>query len=450
LTQTSKKGTIEKECRKDGFVMIQVYDLRVNYLKNPIGLDSQPRFSWKLSSEKRGDHQTAYRLVVSSSKALFMNGEYDLWDTGKQYSSDHLHIPYAGKALPARTRCWWGVVVYDGEDMPSCGEPAYFETGKLNTRWEANWISAWFMGKGANPQERENSMLMAPYLRKSFSLTAPVRDARLYICGLGYFEASINGQKVGDDILSTAFTRYDKTVLYLTYDVTELVKTGANAIGVVLGNGWYNCFAEDPWNTKQASWRHFPKVMAELRVTYTDGREELIATRPDWKSSKGPIIFNGIRNGEHYDARLELGNWTEADYDDSAWDGCQIVRAPGGELLAFEMEPIKIRHRIPAVRKWKTEKGWVFDIGQNQAGIAHFKFRGPKDTEITIQYSDVLNEDQTINLEAIGGFIRSHGFQTDKYIKKSDGEEEWQPRFVYHGFQYVQISGIDMSPSCPM
>lgn len=425
---------------------IRIHDLRVNYLKNPIGLDSTPKFTWKLSSEKRGEHQTAYRLMVSSSKTLFSKGEYDLWDTGKRCCADHLHIPYEGAKLPAMTRCFWGVTVYGGDDMPFTSEAAFFETGKLDTRWEANWITAEFVGKGANPKEREDNTLMAPYLRKAFTLKSGISDARLYICGLGYFEASVNGQKTGDDLLSTAFTQFDKTDLYLTYDVTDKVKAGKNAIGIVLGNGWYNCFAEDPWNTRQTSWRSVPKVMAELRVTYTDGTRELIATRPDWKSSKGPIFFNGIRNGEHYDARLELGNWTEADYDDSAWENAKILRAPGGKLLAFEMEPIRIRHRHPAVRKWKTEAGWVFDIGQNQAGIGRFILRGPKDSVITLQYSDALNPDQTFTQASIGGFIRSHGFQTDQYIKKSDAPEEWQPRFVYHGFQYILMSGIDYEP----
>ncbi|HOP11223.1 MAG TPA: family 78 glycoside hydrolase catalytic domain [Oscillospiraceae bacterium] len=423
----------------------KVYDLTINYLKNPLGLDETPRFSYKLAADCRGAVQKSCRIRVASEAALLQKGIGNLWDSGEIVTDDTLHIEYQGKKLPPVHRCFWNVTVTKENSETVTSESTFFVTGKLGTAWDANWITADFMGKGEKAADRENSALKAAYLRHEFKLAKPVKEAFLLICGLGYFEAHLNGKKVGDDVLSTPFTRFDETVMYNTYDVKDMLSK-ENAIGVILGNGWYNCFADDPWNTKQATWRHFPKMIAELHVTYEDGTAETICSRTDWKSSDGPIYFNGIRNGEHYDARKELGNWTEIGYDDGAWQNSKIIRGPGGQLIGMNLQPIKIHHEFPAVKLWKTETGWVFDIGQNQAGVARFKLRGPAGTEITMKYTDILNPDRTINLAAIGGFIRSHGFQTDKYIKKSDNEEVWQAIFVYHGFQYVEISGIDYEP----
>lgn len=416
-----------------------IYGLSVNYLDNPLGIDTNPRFSYKLTADRRGQTQSVRRIIVSSSEEKLLAGEGDLWDSGSVADSGSVLIEYAGKPLPQVSRCFWRVSAAGPDGKTVTSGPAFFVTGKRGCRWNANWITADFIKK-------EDSAFAAPYLRKEFRISKEISEAFLVICGLGYFEAYINGEKAGDDILCTPFTRFDASDMYIIYDVKAMLRKGDNALGAVLGNGWYNCFAEDPWNTRQASWRHWPKVIAELRIKYADGSEDLIATRPDWKSSSGPIYFNGIRNGEHYDARLELGGWKEPGYDDSGWKPAKIIRGPGGRLEASELEPIKIRREFPAVRKWKTAEGWVFDIGQNLAGIARLKFRGPAGTQITIKYTDILNDDMTINQAAIGGFIRSHGFQTDMYTKKSDGEEVWQPLFVYHGFQYVLLSGIGYEP----
>ena len=422
-------------------VKLEITNLRCNYLKNPLGIDSLPRFSWELYSTIQGQQQTAYRLLVASEKTNFDKEQYDIWDSGKILEPTNAHVVYEGKPLLPRTRYWWRVIVYDMDNKAHESEIRYFETGKLDERWVGNWITADYIKK-------EDSAYRAPLLRTSFDIDAAISKARLYICGLGYFEAYVNGVKPSDDVLSTAFTRYDMTVLYLTYDVTELVKSGKNALGVILGNGWYNCFAEDPWNTRQASWRHWPKVIAELHIELFDGRKKVIKTDPTWKSAKSPIIFNGIRNGEYYDARLEIPGWNLPEYDDADWKGTKVIRSPGGKLKAFELEPIRITQKIDAIRKWETPSGsWIFDMGQNLAGVARIKVRGEEGTEITIRYSDLLKKDNmSLDQSHIGNFIKSGEFQTDKYIKKSDDVEEWNPIFVYHGFQYVEISGIDYEP----
>lgn len=414
-----------------------IYDLSVNYLKDKIGLDSLPRFSYKLRADSRGAAQKSRRIQVALSPDAF--DSHPVWDSGVIECSNTLHIPFEGAKLSPLTRYFWRVTATDSAGAAVTAEPAFFVTGKLDSRWNANWITAHFI-------QKEDTAFAAPYLRKEFLLDAGIKEAFLAISGLGYFEASINGAKVGDDCLSTPFTQFDEEVMYSVYDVTDMLQKGQNAIGVVVGNGWYNCFAEDPWNTRQASWRHWPKAVAELHVTLSDGTKFFLPTNNTWMSAHGPIYFNGIRNGEHYDARNELGDWTNPGYDESEWKNAKIIRHPGGRLIAMELEPIKVMQKIPAKKMWKTDNGWVFDIGQNQSGVALLTLRGETGDELTIKYSDEINEDGTLNQTPIAGFVRSHGFQTDKYTKKSDEPETWHAIFVYHGYQYVEISGNDCEP----
>ena len=422
--------------RRNGDVMAEfkVYGSTVNYLKNPCGIDEKPSFSYKLASDERGGEQKTRRIVVKEA----LTGE-TVWDSGVVETKEQLFAQYAGQKLKPITKYEFTVEVTAKTGETAC-DTGSFVTGKLGSKWQGKWINA-------RPVRRYPDAEAAQYLRNTFEVKENVSAAYLAICGLGYFESYINGEKTGDDMLSPAFTRYDAESMYLVYDVKKLLKTGKNAIGVTLGNGWYNCFTADNWSTPAASWRHFPKLICELHITYADGTKEVMASDPTvWKSSKGPITFNSIRNGEYYDARLELGDWTKADYDDSEWFGTKIMKSPGGKLIAMEFEPIRIRKTFVAKKMWKSQNGYIFDIGQNQAGVGRFKVRGPAGTEITFRYSDVLKDDGEIDTSAIGCFVRSGEFQTDKYIKKSDVEEVWNPIFTYHGFQYVEVTGIDYEP----
>ncbi len=413
---------------------LKLYDLTVNYLINPIGLDSRPRFSWKYTSDNRGCAQSSYRIVVETATGI-------VWDSGFVESGQSLHISYDGEDLAPRTKYVWKVSIRDNSNKEADSKSAYFETGKLDEWWQAKWITADFIKKPDLAME-------APYFRKKFHLASKPVDAKLYICGLGYCRAFINGEKCGDDELSTAFTRYDSTVLYMTYDVIESIAEGENVLAAVLGNGWYNCFAQDPWNTRQATWRSSPKLIVELCVKCEDGSEVIISSDRSWKSSKGPIIYNGIRNGEFYDARLEMPGWNDRGFGEDNWGQVYITRPPGGLLKSFELQPIRRVMEFIPVKKWQTPDGaWVFDTGQNASGVARIKVSGKAGTEITVRYSDILEDDGlTVNTRAIGGFIKSGEFQTDKYTKKTDDIEEWSPVFVYHGFQYVELAGLDYEP----
>lgn len=405
------------------------------YQKNPLGIDVRPQFSWRMESSLSGDRQTAYRLLVSSSPDLSEKTDKILWDSGKIYTEENIQIPYSGLPLSPHTKYWWRVTVWNSENEEA-SSVQFFETGKMKEPWYANWIGAPYI-------TREEESYTAPYLRKKITLSGKPEKARLYICGLGYYEAYIEGSKIADSMLEPAFTRYDKTVLYQTYDVTAMLSKEF-ALGVLLGNGWYNCFAQDPWNTRQASWKHWPKLIAEFHIVYEDGREEVIPTDPTWQSAKSPIVFNGIRNGEFYDARLEKEDWCRFSSSDEGWQPAVILRPAGGELTAENIEPVRITQKIPTVRQWRTEEGnWLFDLGQNFAGIVQLKAPGPTGTTITLRYAEELTEDRLhVDQSHIKHFIKSGEFQTDRYTKKSDEMEEWSPRFVYHGFRYVEISGL--------
>lgn len=417
---------------------MKIYDLTVNYLKNPCGIDENPRFSYKIVSDHRGDSQKTRRICVFSSLNALKEEKADIWDSGIITDENNVLIPYEGGKLSPVTKYYFTVEAETASGEKTKSETGTFVTGKLGTKWQAKWISDWKANK---------DIVSAQYLRREFSIEKDVKEAYLSICGLGYFESFINGEKTGDDILSPAFTRYDEESFYMQYDVADKLKKGANAIGVSLGNGFYNCFTSDRmWNTTAATWRNWPKMLCELKITYADGEVQTLVSDTTWRASFGPITFTSIRNGEYYDARLELGDWKNAGYDDSAWDRVKINKSPGGYLVAQEMEPIRIYTKFSAVKKWKTKNGWAFDIGQNIAGYGEYTIRGAAGTEAIFKYSDVLTDDGELDFFALAGFVTSGEFQTDKYIKKSDEPENWHPDFVYHGFQYIEVSGVTEEP----
>ena len=229
---------------------LKIYDLTVNYLKNPCGIDTVPRFSFKAQSGIRGDKLAEFTVTVSANPDF----SSPVWQRHFGSEDGSVLIRYEGEALSPVTRYYFSVEAKSAAGAEGKNESGTFVTGKLSERWSGKWITANFIRK-------EDSAFAAPYLRKTFDISAPVKEAYLTICGLGYFESYINGEKTGDDMLSPAFTRYDATDMYMVYDVKRLLTVGKNALSAVLGNGWYNCFAEDPWNTRAASWRHWPKLI---------------------------------------------------------------------------------------------------------------------------------------------------------------------------------------------
>ena len=277
---------------------LEAENLKCEYVRTPLGLETKhPRLSWTLSADERAQKQTAYRLIVASSKDKLAENNGDLWDTGKVKSDDTINIKYRGKSLKKGMRCWWKVRAWDRNGDPGpWSEPSWWEMGlRGKGAWEAEWI------RPPTSQDPDVEPDPAPLFRRAFETDRTVEKARVYISGVGYYELYLNGDKVGNHVLDPAFTRYDERVLYESYDVTDHLKQGKNAAGVVVGNGWYNMHTRAVWNFDKAPWRDRPTMICQLRLTYADGSTRTIVSDGNWKVSTGPIRFDSIRNGETYD-----------------------------------------------------------------------------------------------------------------------------------------------------
>lgn len=288
----------------------------------------------------------------------------------------------------------------------------------------------------------------APLLRTEFHLSAPPRAARLLVCGLGFHEVRINGGKVGDHVLDPIVTQYDRRVRSVAHDVTALLREGANAIGVMLGNGWYNAFTADVWHFDKATWRDEPKLWMRMEVETLHGEVFTLTSDKNWRAGDGPIRFDGLRNGESYDAREERPGWDAPGFDDSAWPRARIVPGPGGRMEPQSSPPCKVMETIPAVSLRNIRPGVaVYDLGVNIAGWARLRVRGEPGQEIVLRYGERLAENGEVDQTHIASFILSGECQTDRYICKGGGLEQWEPRFTYHGFQYVQVEGFTDPPA---
>lgn len=411
--------------------------LKCEYLTNPLGIDSKyPRLSWQMKDNRMGAEQSACRLFVGTDSSEVAEGNGDIWDSGKRESVLNM-VTYAGKDLEPFTKYYWSIQLWDNKgDRTRISEVSTFETGMMEASdWKGNWIS----------DSRDINIKPAALFRKSFSVPGEIRSARVYIAAAGLFELYINGTKAGNSMLDPAYTRFDRRILYVTHDVTSLLKQGENVAGVILGNGWYNHQSTAVWFFHEAPWRSRPKFCAEIHIELKDGNELIIPAGTDWKTSTGPLIFNSIYTAEHYDARLEKSGWDMPGYDDSHWQNSIIVPAPSGNIVAQAMHPIRAKEEIPAKTvKRISDRKWVFDIGRNIAGISRIKVVGNAGTKIQLKHGERLNPDGTVDQSNIDVHYRptddSDPFQTDIFILSGKGEETFSPRFNYKGFQYVEVT----------
>ena len=424
---------------------LKVGQLLCEYQEHPLGLDvAQPLLAWKLVAEDRDERQTAYQVLVASSSDNLARGVGDMWDSGQVASDATTQIRYAGRPLPSRLVCFWKARVWDKAGTPSpWSAVATWEMGLLApAKWDAKWI-----GQNTNTAEQP-----LPLLRREFTVSGQVRSARLYIAGLGYAEARLNGAKVGDHHLDPGYTRYDKRVLYVTHDVTAQLHKGVNALGVMLGNGWYNVQTKAAWNFDEAAWRGAPRLLASLQIDYADGHTEVIGTDDQWKCAAGPVLANTIYGGELYDARLEQAGWDTAGFADQAWAAAQLVGAPKGQLVAQALPPIRTDKVLPVAKITEPKPGvFVFDFGQNLSGYAELSVRGPAGTAVHLKYTERLAKDGNVDQKDIATHVIRFGsnqvFQTDTYILKGQGKETWHSRFSYYGFQYVEVTGFPGKPT---
>lgn len=414
---------------------MRITNLRCEYTEHPLGIDvREPRLSWMLEDPQRGQMQTAYQILVSSRKDLLDAGHGDLWDSGKVVSGQSGNIVYAGKPLHSATCYYWTVRVWDRDDQASpYSAAATFETGLFSSDdWHGKWIWA--------------GETTGPLLRKAFTLSKPVKKARLYISGIGYYEARLNGQKVGDYVLDPGWTDYDKTILYSTFDITHLLRIEENTIGILLGNGRFSppdaVVQKTPMILKK--YNVAPMVIAQIQIEFSDGTALMLATDSTWKIAAGPIVSNDIYDGERYDARLEQPGWDLPDFDDADWQSAQLTQPPTGQLSSQAAFPaIKVRQTMPPQKMTIPQPGvYIYDFGQNFTGWVNLRVSGPRDTEVTIRYAELLNTDGTLNT-----IPNRTAEATDTYILKGEGREVFEPRFTYHGFRYVELTGFPGTPS---
>lgn len=439
--------------------------LSCEYLTNPLGIGiSHPRLSWMTHCGQNDFRQTAYEILVSDNESLLNQHKGNQWESGKVQSDSSLHIPYNGFALKPFTRYYWKVRIYDtNHQVGEWSKSAWFETAMLTSGdWTARWI-----GDGQKQFERDEDFYQndrMPLFRKAFQLKKKLSAARLYICGLGYYEAYINGKRVGDHVLDPGWTAHQKQALYVIYDVTDLFRNGENIAGIALGNGWYNplplrLFGRFNIRDHQQTGR--PVVKAQIRLTYNDGTTETIHTDESWQTTKGPIIRNNVYLGEKLDARLEVKHWNTPDADLSGWKQAVIEQGPSGKLSPQMQPAVKMKEVLKPIHLWKTRSNtWIFDLGVNFAGTARLRVKGAKGTTVTLRYGENIHADSTLNWwTTTPGHIKSmwnlsggsgapaDAIQEDCYVLKGGGEEEYMPRFTFHGFRYVEVFNYPGTPS---
>jgi alpha-L-rhamnosidase len=453
-------------CEREEFVIRVVDPLCENRI-DPLGIDAlSPRFSWKLISTQRGKIQSAYQIIVADSKEKLSDNIGNMWDSGRVSSNQSIQVEYAGKKLSSSYQYFWKVRAWDEDgNVSNWCKPAIFEMGILNVKdWHAEWIND---GK-PDPKTTEDFYKddPAPLFRYDFNIDKKIDRARLYISGLGYYEAYMNGERIGDQVLDPGWTNYHKRVLYSTYDVTNLILNGENCIGIMLGNGWYNPLPMTMWgylNLREHLPIGRPRFIAQLKMDFEDGSTEIIKSNEQWKTIEGPVLRNNIYLGEIYDARKEMPGWNNPGFDDSQWKAVKKSKEKTGPLQSQSHPPIKITgHLKPIALSEPKPNVYIYDMGQNFAGWVKLKVKAPSGTRITMRFGELLYDDGTLNpMTSVAGQIKGENnkgeskggpfapdtaWQSDTYITRGDGFEYYIPRFTFHAFRYVELRDYPGEP----
>jgi hypothetical protein len=428
------------------------------YEESPLLVEEQtPRFGWQIHSTENGFEQTAYELEI------FDNNNNSVWKSGKIQSIKNQHIPYTGKnQLSAGEQYQWRVRIWDNNDKStSWSEKNVFRLAPDKKQLNALWIGAikredsnlpvgrnyhnvpdssdkGKLWRQTNPLSRRSI-----YLRKSFETQKRIKDAIIYISGLGHYELSLNGKKIGRDLYNPLWSDYDKTVYYNAYDITKELKGGDNTVGVLLGNGFYN-EQGGRYKKMQVSFGP-PTLFLKISITYADGTKEEIISNKDWKYSPSPIVFNSMYGGEDYDARLEQPGWDKPGFDDSQWLPVVVDNAPNGELKPQTSTSVREMEYFSIKERKKTGESYVLDMGQNLSGYPVFTVTGKRGDKIRLTVAERINDDGSINQTQSG---EPYYYEyTLKGEGEGEGEETWQPRFSYYGFRYIQVEGAKLPES---
>jgi alpha-L-rhamnosidase len=429
-------------------VRITVSDMKCNYLENPCGTGNMPDFSWTSTSEFRGKSQSGYRIIVDDDELSAVAGKGRIWDSGKILSHQSSGIRYGGKKTDPGKKYFWRVMVWDESDNKSeWSKTSWFITGLFEKKdWEeAEWIGfeeiadslllvPGVHGNGDNLGQVAKKRTVVPYFRKEFDLNRKIKQAFIFVSGLGQYELSVNGEKIGDHFLSPGWSDYRKTCLYNTFDITGFLKKGRNTLGVIAGNGFFNINRER--YRKLVVAYGAPEMILKLSVEYEDGTKTVVTSNASWKTSPSPVTYTSIYGGEDYDARLEQKGWDKPGFDDSLWKDAIVVKEPGGILKPENSHPVKVMETLNRVRISKQkESSFIYDFGQNASGIIKIRITGRQGQEIRIIPGELLGDDSLVTQRATGDpYYLS-------YILKGDREEVWIPKFTYYGFRFAEVRG---------
>ncbi|MEK6755852.1 MAG: family 78 glycoside hydrolase catalytic domain, partial [Bacteroidota bacterium] len=433
-------------------------ELRCEYLVNPLGIDElKPRLSWilEVKDKARGQKQTAYQILVSSSESKLKADEGDLWDSGRVESNQSNQIEYNGKPLTSRARCYWKVRIWDKDNVVSTwSKTAFWSIGLVQpSDWKAQWIGARPIVLSGDRQTDSVARLMAPspMLRKTFASNKRIVRATMFVTALGLYEVQLNGKKVGDHVLAPEWTDYQDRIQYQTYDVTSLITKGENVISATLADGWYvgpvGCFNDLVVNRGKIYNSLDRKLLLQLEIDTTEGHLEYVISDETWRlNPDGPVRSADLYLGETYDSRKSPEGWERSGFDDSSWERATVYAAPAAAIVAQMNEPVRRTLELNPLAITEPVKGtYIVDMGQNMVGWCAIKINEPAGQEITIRHGEMLTEDGRLYTENL-----RRASQTDKFIANGKGEQIFEPRFTYHGFRYVEITGLTKKPTLDM
>jgi alpha-L-rhamnosidase len=409
---------------------LHVSSLTTDYKINPIGIDNLvPKLGWIIQSDQNNTMQESYEIRAALTPVDLKKGKNLAWETGEVSSSQSVHVKYAGEPLKSYQRVYWQVRIVDNHGNKSkWSEQAFWELGKLSdATWEADWITPTW-------EEDITKSNPSPYLRKEFTLDKTIKKARLYISCQGLYQVEINGKRVGDQEFTPGWTSYNTRLQYQSYDITKQLVQQKNAIGIVLGDGWFR--GNLGWVDGRNNYGEKLAAIAEIIVEYSDGSKSSIYTNDSWKASTGPILESDIYNGEVYDANKELTGWSKPGYDDGNWDACSSMVIDKEKLIAPEGPPVKIVDELEAISIEKREEGWLVDMGQNMVGWIRIKASGKKGDVITLRHAEVLDKEGEMYYDN----MRS-AKTTNTFYLRGGGLEMFEPHFTFQGFRYVMVSG---------
>jgi alpha-L-rhamnosidase len=415
----------------DGSPTITVTALRCEYAIDPLGVDTpSPRLFWQIAASRRAERQTAYQVLVGSSLTMLARDDADLWDSGRVESDDTIQVPYAGRPLSSSQQVFWKVRAWDREGRPSpWSAPATWTMGVLaGEDWRgARWI-----------RDRADSETVL--LRRTVRVRTGLRRALVHVSGLGQYELHVNGTRAGEDELAPGWTKYDRTCLYDTHDVTSLFRDGENALGLFLGNGMYRVHAGR--YTKFTG--SFGPLMAilQLRLEYSDGTTDTVVSNGDWRTHAGPITFSSIYGGEDFDARLLQEGWDRSGFDETGWQPAGIAAGPGGVLkgLTSAAPPIRLFESLRLRAISRAGPRAIYDTGQNVSLVIAATVHGPRGARIRITPAELLTPDGALDRESAGG-----GDVHWEYTLAGRGSETWRSHFFYHGSRFLQVDRLPAS-----